>query len=178
MSQASSNLRADNIAAVHSYYNDMTIASFNAGLVGYTVIINNKNGNMYVTGVTKINKNGQTTYSPISEVGINLNISELAKAVSTSNGKVTRPVGVSASINFGSIVGGPMEASKIDDVIKGSSVGVQACHGACLGGIYTKSKDKVVTYGLGTSQIGMNGGNMVQVSENKKQQVLSILGIK
>ncbi|MGP5575885.1 two-partner secretion domain-containing protein [Psychrobacter faecalis] len=168
----------DNIAAVHGYYNDMTIASFNVGLVGYTVIVNNKNGNMYVTGVTKRNKNGQTTYSAIPEVGINLNISELAKAVSTSNGKVTRPVGVSASINFGSIVGGKMDAVDIDNVIKGSSVGIQSCHGACLGGIYTKSKDKVVTYGVGTSQIGMNGGNMVKVTQNQKQQILSILGIK
>ncbi|GEM_PF-5896929 len=168
----------DNIAAVHEYYNDMTIVSFNAGMVGYTVVINNKNGNMWVTGVEKINKNGQTYYSVVPEVGINLNISELAKAVSTSNGKVTRPVGVSASVNFGSILGGGMEASDIDEVIKGSSVGGIICHGACLGGIYTKSKDKVFTYGIGSSQVGVNGGNMVQVSAQKRQQVLTLLGIK
>ena len=107
-----------------------------------------------------------------------MNISELAKAVSTSNGKVTRPVGVSASVNFGSILGGGMEASDIDEVIKGSSVGGIICHGACLGGIYTKSKDKVFTYGIGSSQVGVNGGNMVQVSAQKRQQVLTLLGIK
>ena len=165
------------IASVHTYYNDMTIVSFSAGMVSYTVIINNKNGNTWVTGVEKKDQNGQPYYSPISEVGINLKLNELAKAVSTSNGKVSRPVGVSASVNFGSIVGGQKKAAEIDSVIEGSSVGIQACHGACIGGVYTRAKDKVVTYGVGSSQIGMSGGNMVKVSGEKRRKILNALGI-
>lgn len=165
------------IASVHNYYNDMTIVSFSAGMVSYTVIINNKNGNTWVTGVEKKDKNGQPYYSAIPEIGINLKLNELAKAVSTSNGKVSRPVGVSASVNFGSIVGGQKKAAEIDSVIEGSSVGIQACHGACIGGVYTRAKDKVVTYGIGSSQIGMSGGNMVKVSGEKRRKILNALGI-
>ena len=33
--------------------NDMTIISFNMGMVGYTAIVNNKNGNVWITGVEK-----------------------------------------------------------------------------------------------------------------------------
>lgn len=33
--------------------NDMTITSFGMGMVGYTAVINNKNGNVWITGVEK-----------------------------------------------------------------------------------------------------------------------------
>lgn len=156
----------------------MTIISFSAGMAGYTFVINNKNGNMWATGVEIKSEDGSPKYSLIPEVGINLNLKSLANAVTLTNGKIMKPVGVSTSINFGSIVGGEMNADEIDRIIGGSSVGIQACHYGCIGGIYTKSKDKVVTYGLGTSQIGMSGGNMVKVSEENKQKVLSLLGTK
>lgn len=99
-------------------------------------------------------------------------------SLSNTNGKIVKPVGVSTSINFGSIVGGEMDAGDIDRVIEGSSVGIQACHYACVGGIYTESKNKVVTYGLGTSQIGMSGGNMVRMSkltEKPKERLFSLI---
>ncbi|OOS03649.1 hypothetical protein SAMN02745664_11844 [Moraxella cuniculi DSM 21768] len=102
----------------------------------------------------------------------------MARSISSSDGKITRPVGFSASINFGSVIGGEKDATAIDEVIKGSSIGVQACHGVCLGGIRTKGKENVLTYGVGTSQISMSGGNMVQLSEERKQQLFTLLGIK
>lgn len=64
----------DNIASIHNYFNDMTIASFIAGMVGYTVIINNKNSNVWITGVTKEQDNGGPTYKLVPEVSINANI--------------------------------------------------------------------------------------------------------
>lgn len=42
----------------------------------------------------------------------------------------------------------------------------------------TKGKDTIITYGLGTSQIGFSGGNMVRLDNNAKQQLFQILGIK
>lgn len=168
----------DDIASIHNYFNDMTIASFSAGMVGYTVIINNKNGNVWITGVTKEQDNGGPTYKLVPEVSINVNIQTLANAIQQSPNsftKIARPVGMGVSINFGSIKGGRMKASDIDKAIKGSSVGIQVCRGVCSGAIKTSGGQTIFTYGVGTSQISITGGNMVQLSEKRKQDLFKIL---
>lgn len=141
-------------------------------------LINNKNGNVWITGVEKIDKNGKTYYKPVPEINIDLNIKSLAKSIKLSNQKITRPHKFAMSINFGSIVGGKMGPEEIDSVIAGSSIGLQVCHIGCGGIMRTKGKDTIITYGLGTSQIGFSGGNMVRLDNNTKQQLFQILGIK
>ncbi|MFA9485876.1 hypothetical protein [Moraxella sp. E33BD] len=165
----------DNIAAIHNYYNDMTIASFSVGAISYTAIMNNKNGNVWISGVEKINNNGKFDYKPVPEIGINLNIKELAKSINSSNGKITRPQGFAISVNFGSVVGKNMSSEQIDNVIKGSSVGIQVCHIGCGGMIRTQGRQTVITYGLGTSQVSLNGGNMVKLTKERKQDFLKII---
>lgn len=71
-----------------------------------------------------------------------------------------------------------MGAKEIDSVIARSSIGLQVCHIGCGGIMRTKGKDTIITYGLGTSQIGFSGGNMVRLDNNTKQQLFQILGIK
>ncbi len=160
--------------------NDMTIISFNMGMVGYTAIVNNKNGNVWITGVEKETLGGQVSYRAVPEVGINLNFKEITKGIqgsSRSPARATRMVNAGISINFGNIRG-KMEATDIDRAIKGSSVGIQTCYGVCGGAIRTSGGQTILTYGAGTPQIGITGGNMVQLSEEKKQELFKILGVK
>ena len=96
--------------------NDMTIISFNMGMVGYTAIVNNKNGNVWITGVEKETLGGQVSYRAVPEVGINLNFKEITKGIqgsSRSPARATRMVNAGISINFGNIRG-KMEATDID----------------------------------------------------------------
>lgn len=65
-----------------------------------------------------------------------------------------------ASINFGSIKGGNLDAADIDRVIKGSSISIQACYVGCAGISRTQAGDVVYTYGGGTPQIGVSGSQM------------------
>ena len=62
--------------------------------------------------------------------------------------------------------------------IKSSSVGIQTCYGVCGGAIRTSGGQTILTYGAGTPQIGITGGNMVQLSEEKKQELFKILEVK
>lgn len=161
--------------------NDMTIIGFNIGMVSYTAIVNNQNGNVWVTGVEKEISGDQVSYRAVPEIGINLNFSEVAnegiQGSSHSSTRATRMVGGGISINFGNIRG-KMNADSIDEAIKGSSIGIQACHGVCGGAIRTSGGQTILTYGVGTSQIGITGGNMVKLSEEKKQELFKILGIR
>lgn len=159
--------------------NDMTIISFGMGMVGYTAVINNKNGNVWITGVEKETSGGRVSYRVVPEVGINLNLKEIAKSIQESSHsptKATRMVGRGISVNFGNVREG-MEADDIDRVIQGSSIGIQACHVICGGAIRTSGGQTILTYGVGNSQIGIIGGNMVQLTESRKQDFFKILRI-
>lgn len=154
------------------YYNDMTIVSFSAGMAGYTVIFNNKNGNIWVSGYIR---DGDVNTAP--DLNFEVNPKTLAEAVKLADdGKITRPIGLGASINFGSIRGGSKTAKEIDSVISGGSVGVQVCQGVCIGGMYTKNGETVVTYGAGTSQVGLTGGRMRLATAQEESLIKHILG--
>lgn len=143
---------ATKIADVHNYYNDMTIVSLSGGMAGYTAIVNNKSGEVWV--------------SNFPELGVNLGpdrIKELSNTLKLNpSGKISRSVGFGASINFGSIKGGLKDANQINEAIQGSSLGIQACNVACAGIIRTEGKNPqiIYTYGAGTTQIGISGGKM------------------
>lgn len=76
---------------------------------------------------------------------------------------------MSFSINFGSIVGGKKTPSEINTIIQKSAVGYQACHIACGGLIRTQGKNgnTIITYGLGSLQIGASTGQMVKIDNFK-----------
>ena len=143
---------ATKIADVHNYYNDMTIVSLSGGMAGYTAIVNNKSGEVWV--------------SEFQEIGISLtpkDVKNLEQALKVNpSGKISKSVGFGASINFGSIKGGKKDAAAINKAIEGTSLGIQACNGLCVGGIRTAGRDgkTIYTYGVGTTQFGLNGGKM------------------
>ncbi|MDH2274525.1 hypothetical protein, partial [Moraxella porci] len=160
--------------------NDITIISFNIGMIGYAAIINNKNGNVWMVGVEKETSGGRASYRVVPEVGINLNFKEIVKGIqepSRSPFKATRMVGRGISINFGNI-GGRMDAVDIDRAIQGSSIGIQACYGVCGGAIRTSGRQTILTYGVGNPQISITGGNMIRLTEERKQDFFKILGIR
>ena len=78
----------DKVVDAHHYYNDMTIFNISEGPVGYTIIVNNKNGKVYRSTLFDVNAAPMLSlYKP-------------------------KPGG---SINFGSIKGGYKTAEQIDN---------------------------------------------------------------
>lgn len=73
---------------------------------------------------------------------------------------------------------GRMEAVDIDRAIQGSSIGIQACYGVCGGAIRTSGGQTILTYGVGNPQISITGGNMIRLTEERKQDFFKILGIR
>ncbi|VEG12413.1 Possible hemagglutinin (DUF637) [Moraxella cuniculi] len=67
--------------------------------------------------------------------------------------------GAETSINFGKVIDGNYSAKQLDGIITGSSFNVQACYGVCAG-ISKTRRNTIVTYGLGTPQVGMSGGSL------------------
>lgn len=123
----------DKVVDAHHYYNDMTIFNISEGPVGYTIIVNNKNGKVYRSTLFDVNAAPMLSlYKP-------------------------KPGG---SINFGSIKGGYKTAEQIDNTIVGASVGAQACYWVCGGISRTQAGDVVYTYGGGTPQVGVAGSQM------------------
>ncbi|AKG07079.1 hypothetical protein AAX06_01555 [Moraxella bovoculi] len=162
---------AATISDVHNYYNDMTIVSLSGGMAGYTAIVNNKSGDVWVSNYSDMG----ITLSPKS-------IQELENAIKVNpSGKISKSVGFGMSINFGSIKGGKMTAGYVNDAIQGTSLGIQACKGACVGGIRTAGKDAktIYTYGVGTPQFGLTGGKMVKTNiVLTKENIDELLRIK
>ena len=110
----------------------MTILNVGYGVLGETVIINNKNGKVYRTNLFDVNMS-------------------MSKRLSSPG----------VSINFGNIQGSTVySAENIDRIILGSSVGLQGCYGLCLGAVRTQGGNTIYTYGGGNPQIGITGGSM------------------
>ena len=159
------------ISDIHNHYNDMTIVSLSGGMAGYTAIVNNKSGEVWVSNYSDIG----ITLSPKS-------IQELENVIKVNpSGKISQSVGFGASINFGSIKGGKMTAKDVNDAIEGTSLGIQVCKGICVGGIRTAGKDAktIYTYGVGTPQFGLTGGKMVKTNiVLTKENIDELLKIK
>ena len=110
----------------------MTILNVGYGVLGETIIINNKNGKVYRTNLFDVNMS-------------------LSKRLSSPG----------VSINFGNIQGSKVyDGDDIDTIILGSSVGLQGCAYACMGAVRTQGGNTIYTYGLGNPQIGISGGSM------------------
>lgn len=108
----------------HWQYNDMTIINVSGGVTGFTVVINNKNGQVFTSGHPDINA---ASLSSILSAG--------------------------ASVNFGSIIGLDHNrddiGDKIDGVIKGASFSTEICKVLCVGRTVTRTGDNINTYGIG-----------------------------
>ena len=108
------------IESAHWKYNDMTIINISGGVAGHTIVINNKNGQVFTSGHPDINA---ASLSSILSAG--------------------------ASVSFGSIVGGIKDARAIDKVIEGPSFATEVCKVLCVGRAVNLAGDKVNTYGVG-----------------------------
>lgn len=66
---------------------------------------------------------------------------------------------------------GKRDAADIDEAIKGGSLGVQGCYFGCLGVSKGEGKNGavIVTTGIGTAQIGVNGSVMRQLTNEEKK---------
>lgn len=151
------------IVDFHQTYNDITIMNISGGVIGFTVMINNASGEVWVSDL----QNGHPDFSITAATK---NIKSILKnpPISQSkykSGAASRSYTMGFSINFGSILGGKNSASEINNIIAKSSVGYQACHIACAGLIRTQGKDGdvILTYGVGSSQLSVSAGNMVKI---------------
>nr|WP_254596934.1 VENN motif pre-toxin domain-containing protein [Moraxella bovoculi] len=160
-------------------YHDLTIYSVGLGAVSYTVIVNNKNGNVWVGGVPE-SDNYRAGYG-LSTHPRNLDLRNLIKTLEedAKNGKTPRVIdwklGVSAQA--GTVVGATTP-EEVDKAIGGRSLGAQACHVGCLSISKGEGKDGAVilAIGAGTSQIGIGGNVMRQLTDNEKK-TLKDLGL-
>ena len=97
----------------------------------------------------------------------------------TRTGKTPRVLKstIGGSVQVGNVLG-KSDAKDIDEAIKGRSLGVQGCHFGCLG--ISKGEGKngavIVTTGVGTTQIGVNGSVMRQLTD-KEKKTLQDLGV-
>lgn len=152
----------------------MTIYSVGLGAVSYTVIVNNRNGNIWIGGVPE-SDNYRAGY------GLSLNPKDLMTTIKedTRTGKTPRVLKstISGSVQVGTVVG-VTKPEEVDKAIEGRSLGVQGCHFGCLG--ISKGEGKngavIVTTGIGTTQIGVNGSVMRQLTD-KEKKTLQDLGI-
>ncbi|ANB92123.1 hypothetical protein MOVS_09220 [Moraxella ovis] len=85
--------------------------------------------------------------------------------------------GVATSINFGNVIGGNYSADDLDKIIAGSSFNMQACYTACAG-ISKTQTNTIVTYGVGTPQIGMSGGSLKYTGLQLSQADINQLSLK
>ncbi|MPX19653.1 hypothetical protein CPI31_08875 [Moraxella catarrhalis] len=155
-------------------YHDLTIYSVGLGAVSYTVIVNNRNGNIWIGGVPE-SDNYRAGY------GLSLNPKDLMTTIKedTRTGKTPRVLKstIGGSVQVGTVVG-VTKPEEVDKAIEGRSLGVQGCHFGCLG--ISKGEGKngavIVTTGIGTTQIGVNGSVMRQLTD-KEKKTLQDLGI-
>ena len=155
-------------------YHDLTIYSVGLGAVSYTVIVNNRNGNIWIGGVPE-SDNYRAGY------GLSLNPKDLMTTIKedTRTGKTPRVLKstIGGSVQVGTVVG-VTKPEEVDKAIEGRSLGVQGCHFGCLG--ISKGEGKngavIVTTGVGTTQIGVNGSVMRQLTD-KEKKTLQDLGV-
>ena len=97
----------------------------------------------------------------------------------TRTGKTPRVLKstIGGSVRVGTVVG-VTKPEEVDKAIEGRSLGVQGCHFGCLG--ISKGEGKngavIVTTGVGTTQIGVNGSVMRQLTD-KEKKTLQDLGV-
>ena len=97
----------------------------------------------------------------------------------TRTGKTPRVLKstIGGSVQVGNVLG-KSDAKDIDEAIKGQPLGVQGCHFGCLG--ISKGEGKngavIVTTGVGTTQIGVNGSVMRQLTDDDIK-ILKDLGV-
>ena len=155
-------------------YHDLTIYSVDLGAVSYTVIVNNRNGSVWIGGIPE-SDNYRAGY------GLSLNPKDLMTTIKEDarTGKTPRVLKstIGGSVQVGNVLG-TNDHEKINDAIRGRSLGVQGCHFGCLG--ISKGEGKngavIVTTGVGTTQIGVNGSVMRQLTD-KEKKTLQGLGI-
>ncbi|OBX82782.1 VENN motif pre-toxin domain-containing protein [Moraxella nonliquefaciens] len=155
-------------------YHDLTIYSVDLGAVSYTVIVNNRNGSVWIGGVPE-SDNYRAGY------GLSLNPKDLMTTIKedTRTGKTPRVLKstIGGSVQVGTVVG-VTKPEEVDKAIEGRSLGVQGCHFGCLG--ISKGEGKngavIVTTGVGTTQIGVNGSVMRQLTD-KEKKTLQDLGV-
>ena len=114
-------------------------------------ILNNKNGNLYAPELFEV-----TTSSTILSGGF--------------------------TVNFGNIAGSSNNtASRVDDVIVGSSVGFENCgRVACGGVVLTQAGDRVYTYGVnaGSGGASVTGGTMKLIGKLPTSELNKLLSSK
>lgn len=153
-------------------YHDLTIYSVGLGAVSYTVIVNNKNGNVWIGGVPE-SDNYRAGYG-LSTHPRNLDLRNFIKALeeNAKNGKTPRVIGwkFGASAQAGTVVGATTP-EEVDKAIGGRSLGVQGCYFGCLGVSKGEGKNGpvIVSTGVGTAQIGVNGSVMRQLTNEEKK---------
>ncbi|MFA9485868.1 MULTISPECIES: hypothetical protein [unclassified Moraxella] len=125
------------------------------------MIIANVSGSIYGYTVVVNAKNGNVYATDMFEI-------------SASSSILT---GVATSINFGNVIGGTYSAAKLDEIIKGSSFNMQACYAACAG-ISKTRKNTIITYGMGTPQVGMSGGSLKYTGLRLSQSEIKKLILK
>ena len=90
----------------------------------------------------------------------------------TRTGKTPRVLKstIGGSVQVGTVVS-VTKPEEVDKTIEGRSLGVQGCHFGCLG--ISKGEGKngavIVTTGVGTTQIGVNGSVMRQLTDKEKK---------
>ena len=141
----------DKAIKLHRTHNDMTLFSIDVGTISYTYILNNKNGNLYAPELFEV-----TTSSTILSGGF--------------------------TVNFGNIAGSSNNtASRVDDVIVGSSVGFENCgRVACGGVVLTQAGDRVYTYGVnaGSGGASVTGGTMKLIGKLPTSELNKLLSSK
>ncbi|SIS09011.1 hypothetical protein SAMN02745664_1261, partial [Moraxella cuniculi DSM 21768] len=127
----------------HRNYNHVTVLSVSNGGFAQTIIINNLNGKVYMSMPIDVSANVKPP-----------NLGNFQTAGASAG------FGVALSqINSRQDIA--KKAAAIDDIIKGASLGVQACYAACLGGSVASGNQVMILYGVGTPGASLGSSYMV-----------------
>ncbi|UNU73955.1 VENN motif pre-toxin domain-containing protein [Moraxella nasovis] len=154
-------------------YHDLTIYSVSAGVFSYTIVVNNRNGNVWIGGMPKSDEY-QAGY------GITINpkdyVNRIQDDIKAKGFK--KPVSLGISVQVGTVIGAGSSEAKVDQAIGGRSLGLQGCHYACLSVSRGEGKEGywTVATGVGTTQVGVGGTVMRQLTDTEKK-ILKDLGV-
>ena len=128
---------------IHRNYNHVTVLSVSNGGFAQTIIINNLNGKVYMSMPIDVSANVKPPnlgnfQTAGASAGFGVALSQI-----NSRQDITR------------------KAAAIDDIIKGASLGVQACYTACLGGSVASGNQVMILYGVGTPGVSLGSSHMV-----------------
>lgn len=132
----------DIIYNFHTTYNDITIISLSGFMIGVTVMINNKSGEIWISDLTGLHPDFSITAATkdIKSILKNPPISQSKHKPNAAAKNYT----MGFSINFGSVVGGKKTPDEINKIIQKSAVGYQVCHIACAGLMRTQGKKEIL----------------------------------